>query len=504
MATPASAEATAAAKTSIKELEQQAQERISAVKSLGTSTKPILRLYKSLRDISAQAEMFGCEGDLRSSYLMHTLLCGFFLKLVATHPAYRGAEVASERTRATKMVSEAMDTLEKLKPMLQERLEHEYDAEVLRAAQAAEEARRQEKERKEREEAEALAAQLRNLSPPAAAVAVPVEPVGDAGAISSPASAPPAIDTTPMPVGAAAQSLSQPSVNPSAAPSHTGPSAFLKSFPPASAAGSVGPAPAAAASAPPAPPARAESAPIPQVSHQPSLRRIYLPNNILPEFYDVAASNTLANIETCGILCGRFVEPPQGAGDATGDAKDKQLRVTHVIIPRQTATADTCVTSDEEQLIDVQMGLDLLTLGWIHTHPSQSCFLSSVDLHTHYSYQLMLSDAVAIVLSPKHQPNSGVFHCTPEGMKALTGCKRMGFHKHEEPFPLFVPATHHAWDADPAHNAQFIDLRIQPTVAGMPHAVAQLQANAAAGAANGSATNPHAHAHGPGPHGHVH
>jgi hypothetical protein len=44
----------------------------------------------------------------------------------------------------------------------------------------------------------------------------------------------------------------------------------------------------------------------------------------------------------------------------------------------------------------------------------------------HFSYQLMLSEAIAIVLAPKHSPNSGVFHCTLPGMKALT--VRMGAH----------------------------------------------------------------------------
>jgi len=38
----------------------------------------------------------------------------------------------------------------------------------------------------------------------------------------------------------------------------------------------------------------------------------------------------------------------------------------------------------------------------------------------------MLSEAIAIVLAPKHSPNSGVFHCTLPGMKALT--VRMGTH----------------------------------------------------------------------------
>ena len=35
------------------------------------------------------------------------------------------------------------------------------------------------------------------------------------------------------------------------------------------------------------------------------------------------------------------------------------------------------------------------------THPSQTSFMSSVDLHTHCSYQLIMPEAIAIVCSPK-------------------------------------------------------------------------------------------------------
>ena len=43
----------------------------------------------------------------------------------------------------------------------------------------------------------------------------------------------------------------------------------------------------------------------------------------------------------------------------------------------------------------------MTVVGWIHTHPTQSAFLSSVDLHMQYSYQQMLPEALAIVCSVK-------------------------------------------------------------------------------------------------------
>ncbi|RYR26027.1 hypothetical protein Ahy_B02g060136 [Arachis hypogaea] len=59
-----------------------------------------------------------------------------------------------------------------------------------------------------------------------------------------------------------------------------------------------------------------------------------------------------------------------------------------VIIPKQESTSDSCSTLNEEEIFEVQDSLSLFPLGWIHTHPSQTCFVSSVDLHTHYSYQV--------------------------------------------------------------------------------------------------------------------
>lgn len=43
----------------------------------------------------------------------------------------------------------------------------------------------------------------------------------------------------------------------------------------------------------------------------------------------------------------------------------------------------------------------LFPLGWVHTHPTQSCFLSSIDIHTQCGYQSMLDESIAIVMAPR-------------------------------------------------------------------------------------------------------
>ncbi|XP_047558641.1 AMSH-like protease isoform X3 [Lutra lutra] len=111
------------------------------------------------------------------------------------------------------------------------------------------------------------------------------------------------------------------------------------------------------------------------------LRCVVLPRDLCHRFLLLAESNTVRGIETCGILCGKL------------------------------------------------------------THPTQTAFLSSVDLHTHCSYQLMLPEAIAIVCSPKHK-DTGIFRLTNTGMLEVSACKKKGFHPHTKDPRLFSICKH--------------------------------------------------------------
>ncbi|XP_044095387.1 AMSH-like protease isoform X3 [Neovison vison] len=111
------------------------------------------------------------------------------------------------------------------------------------------------------------------------------------------------------------------------------------------------------------------------------LRCVVLPRDLCHRFLLLAESNTVRGIETCGILCGKL------------------------------------------------------------THPTQTAFLSSVDLHTHCSYQLMLPEAIAIVCSPKHK-DTGIFRLTNAGMLEVSACKKKGFHPHTKDPRLFSICKH--------------------------------------------------------------
>lgn len=157
------------------------------------------------------------------------------------------------------------------------------------------------------------------------------------------------------------------------------------------------------------------------------LRRVVLPQELTHRFLLLAASNTARGIETCGVLCGRLMH--------------NEFLLTHVVVPKQSAGPDYCDMENVEELFSFQDQHNLLTLGWIHTHPTQTAFLSSVDLHTHCSYQLMLPEAIAIVCAPKHN-DTGVFRLTVGGISEVSSCRLKGFHPHSREPPLFTVCQH--------------------------------------------------------------
>lgn len=176
------------------------------------------------------------------------------------------------------------------------------------------------------------------------------------------------------------------------------------------------------------------------------LRRLLLPKGIHSRFLSIADRNTRNKIETCGILAGTL--------------KNNILKITTLIIPKQKGTPDTCTTENEEELFDIQDKYDLLTFGWIHTHPTQSCFLSSVDLHTHCSYQLMLPEAIAIVCAPSQKPNFGIFRLTdPPGLDIISNCKKTpAFHPHPD-LPIYTGAEEGGHVGIAEYDFTVLDLR---------------------------------------------
>jgi STAM-binding protein len=195
------------------------------------------------------------------------------------------------------------------------------------------------------------------------------------------------------------------------------------------------------------------------------LRTVFINPKLRNRFLTIALPNTERNLETCGILCGTLIS--------------NAFFISKLVIPEQESTSDTCDTVNEGALFDYCDSENLMTLGWIHTHPTQTCFMSSRDLHTHGGYQVQLAESIAIVCAPRRDPSYrlpallsvaaanvsllrwGVFRLTdPPGLKTILNCRQTGlFHPHGED-NVYTDALKpgHVWEL-PLLDFDVVDLR---------------------------------------------
>ena len=94
------------------------------------------------------------------------------------------------------------------------------------------------------------------------------------------------------------------------------------------------------------------------------------------------------------------------------------VAVTHLVIPEQEGESDKCLSLNEKDADDYQRENNLLPLGWIHTHPSHSLFMSSIDVHNQFSYQKQVPESMSIVCSIKEN-DTDFFNLTQDGMHVL-------------------------------------------------------------------------------------
>ncbi|KAF9261237.1 hypothetical protein L218DRAFT_870488 [Marasmius fiardii PR-910] len=164
-----------------------------------------------------------------------------------------------------------------------------------------------------------------------------------------------------------------------------------------------------------------------RVSNSTNLKTVILPRSSLPRFLSIAIVNTTLNKETCGLFYGTKVS-------------GKYIATT-LLIPKQHSTSDTCTLDEVHLITEFEQKQDLIRLGWILTHPTQSCFMTSMDLHSHCAFQLMFPEAFVVVCAPKSTPNFGIFRLTdPPGLVLIKNCKLRGtYHPHPNQ-PIYTEA----------------------------------------------------------------
>ncbi|GFO00578.1 stam-binding protein [Plakobranchus ocellatus] len=442
-----------------------------------------IKLYlRSGREMLRMANMYCDDGHFESAFILYYKFITLFVEKLREHPDYRSAP-PSELSDFKRKVKKVFPIAEEIKLKLKDRYAEEekiFCQEQMRLAEeraAEEEARRAALEQQEREDKE-LAKRLqeeeeeevrseqdrkylqlrekeeerlreeeekkRNQNVPAAAG---VAAFGGAAAAAAAAAATAASGSSTLP---ASQGLDggHPAISfPAAADGSALPpppsySQYLNAIaqerpqvPDRSLKKNLGKQePSAPAPEPPS----IDRTSKPSIDHHMSLgqfggqahgqlRSVVVPAALMSQFLTAAESNTLKESETMGILCGKM---SQGC-----------FSITSLFIPQQRGGHDSCDMENEEELIFYQDEHNLITLGWIHTHPTQTAFLSSVDLHSHFPWQKMMPEAIAIVCSPKFQ-ETGIFKLTDHGLDVIGSCREKGFHPHNKNPPLFEDCMH--------------------------------------------------------------
>lgn len=386
---------------------------------------PARRYYRSGLEMVRMANVYLDEGNLECAYVLYVKFMTLFIEKIRKHPDFTTVSANVKQT-ITEKLKEIMPKAEKLKGRLIELYSREYNQKLEQERKEKEEVNRLMKKAKELDDErlkQKLKAQIDKDQHKNGAINV-VKPISidtvqypDDSSVevkikpSAPVLPEPEIVTQPKPL------LPDPPSVPPSKSSIPVPNSLLLPSSPGTATPSFDRN------------TKPSSLLSPSIASKPlALRTVIIPSRLMPSFLNISHRNTSNNVETCGVLAGKL--------------ERDHLIITHMIVPKQKGTPDSCVTMNEEELFDFQDQHNLITLGWIHTHPTQTAFLSSIDLHTHCSYQTMMPEAIAIVCAPKYE-ETGYFMLTADhGLSYISSCRGTGFHPHPKEPPLFKHADH--------------------------------------------------------------
>ncbi|XP_069187420.1 STAM-binding protein-like isoform X3 [Procambarus clarkii] len=405
---------------------------------------PIRRYFRSGLEMVRMADVYDEEGSLENAFILYMKFMTLFLEKIRSHPDF-ATHSSIDKTNNTKKLKEILPKAERLKNQLTEKYQREYNIIVQEQKKLEEQLKRkqdeaqrlaQEEEKRRKEQYEENYKRNRNIQDeekrirdlqsthhknPELAMDDAPPPYDGLGSLTYPTSA---LTLNDLEHDDRLR-LPRDDISPSSITQDYSPSSanFIPSIP----SRDLKPL------HPSIPSVDRSRKPVSLLSanvgtKSGGLREVRVPEELMVKFMALAQPNTSRNIETCGILAGKLAQ--------------HKLLVTHLLVPKQCGTADSCTTQQEEELFDYQDRLDLITVGWIHTHPTQTAFLSSVDLHTHCSYQLMMPEAVAIVCAPKYE-RTGFFTLSPNhGLPFISNCQQSGFHPHPKEPPLFQSAAY--------------------------------------------------------------
>ena len=107
-------------------------------------------------------------------------------------------------------------------------------------------------------------------------------------------------------------------------------------------------------------------------------------------FYDLSKDATAKEIETLSYL---FGNKKQVDGVS-------HIYITHLFLSDQTATANSSQVTNKNCLDDFKKQYNVTEYGWMHSHPLETCCMSSIDTHIQAIKQKVDSNYLCIVFSP--------------------------------------------------------------------------------------------------------
>jgi len=410
------------------------------------SNIPIRRYFRSGQEMIKMAEVYHNEGSLEAAYVLYMKYMTLFVEKLKTHRDFAQV-LPAEKKRVKGVVKDVMGKTEELKLILRSRFEEEHsvwlkEEQVRRWEEQREQARRDEEQREaERRRMEEVAsierdrqvalwhqAQLDKEDRESRGVGLP--PLTGPGLGEVPAYTPSlGTDRAPYNPGKYTDLPSAPSPVDQGLPSYDSVVSPSVSPPPSFDRAAKPPPNLPSTSVPPTStlmPTFDRSAK-PVISAPVGLRTVVVPSDLTDVFLSVAKSNSDKGVETLGTLGGHL-------------AKNRFI-ISHLLIPRQEGKSDSCTMEGLEDVWDVHDKENIIFLGWVHTHPAYSVFLSSVDMHNQYEWQHMLPEALAIVCSIKDGV-VGNLRLTQAGMSEIGGCSLTNFHPHSKEPPLWEESTH--------------------------------------------------------------
>lgn len=380
---------------------------------------PTKRYYRSGVEMLKMGQVYLDEGSLENAYVLYMKYMTLFLEKIRQHPEYASVPTDIKIKNHAK-IREILPKCEKIKALLLEQYTKEYNKYMEEKKREKEEEERQQKEEKP---PDVIPEPCQD--PPSWAVVQPAPNLDNISYPQIPCVAPKPDDGI-YPLGIFDKDKKKDKKDKDKKEEEL----------PANGSGTVTDKPSVDRSSKPSDT---------NIALKKGLRNVVIPSKVTTNFLNLSYKNTMNNIETCGILAGKL--------------EKNQLIITHVIIPNQKGTSDSCTMLNEEDVFDYQDAQNLITIGWIHTHPTQTAFLSSVDLHTHCPYQLLMPEAIAIVCAPRYN-ETGVFVLTPGyGLQFVANCTKSGFHPHPTDPPLFMQAEHIRMD----NSAPLEVLDLRPT-----------------------------------------